>query len=138
MSGSRKNLVIVGAAVAALMVATVLVGGYVNVSSGEFQTGSQSKACQATGQMAWCFAQNTPRQSDKGCCPAQNTPGGSDVGCCPTQNSPGESDTGCCPGKCCPAECCPDECDKCCCPAECCPKRLGGACCAEEATSCCG
>ena len=127
-----KNLLIIGAVIVALLVGTVLLGNYANILPAGSDTGSQVKACQATGQTPWCLAQNSLGQSDIGCCPAQNSPGQSNEGCCPAKCCPDD-----CENCCCPEKCCPNKCGKCCCPKLCLPDCTK-PCCAEQAsTGCC-
>ena len=119
---NRKNLVIFVGVVAALLVGTVLLGGYTNLVPAGSDTASQVKACQAAGGGACC-----PVATNAASCPkvydAQQAPAGcSETPCtpgCPKPCCSGDAATGCC-GKPCPLPC----------PKPCCA--------GEAATGCCG
>ena len=113
-----KNLLIVGAVVAALLTGTILLGNYANIMPCKSYVASQVKAGQAP------------------CCPAESCPDKCCLACPQAEN---------CPDKCC-AACCPEKAEGCC-PKEsegCCPKIAEGCCpvkaessCTEEAKTCC-
>lgn len=126
---NTKNLLIVVAVVVAVLAGTVLLGNYTNILSAGSNTGSQPKACQATGST---------------CCPA--------VKACSAENAKVESTLMAQQGpvaKTCPLDptkpCCaqdaskdcPADCTKPCCAGEakpdCCPKSDASA----AAPGCC-
>jgi hypothetical protein len=108
---ASKNLLIGGAVtvVACLLVGTVLLGSYMNTGPARSDAGLQVKACQATGQMSCCLAQNSPGPSDEGCCQEECCPDNCDKCCCPSENCPCQCCRPCCPEKdsCCGGKACP-------------------------------
>jgi len=148
--GKQKNLIVLGAVVAALLVGGVLVADYADVLPGRAKADGQAKPC-ASGEA-------------KACCPAEAATAGFPQVMAATQAAPaqaccgGEKPAGACcnPGGDCdscekPAggcgEPCPPDCPKPCCemppgccekpPAGCCEERqqteVAGSCCAARA-----
>ena len=97
-----RNLLIIGAVVAALLAGTILLGNYANILPACSDIGSQAEAAQATDQTSCPMAKACPLGSDAKACP---------LGC--TKPCCAEEAESSCPKKaegCCPAEakpCCP-------------------------------
>ncbi len=89
-----KNLLIIGAVVAALLAGTILLGNYANILAACSDTGSQAEASQATDQTSCPMAKACPLGSDAKACP---------LGC--TKPCCAEKAEGCCPAEAKP--CCP-------------------------------
>ncbi len=133
-----RNLLIIGAVVAALLAGTILLGGYVNILPAGSDTGSQAEAAPATEQTSCPMAKARlaeARDVTAGC-PREAAAG--DVKTCPL----GSGANTCPPG--CTKPCCAEEAEGCCpkkaedsCPKEaegCCPK-VAESCCPKEAAS---
>ena len=110
-----KNVIVVVGVVAALLGATVLLGGYTNSTPADNE--APAKACQAEGKMAGC-----PMMAAK----AEST-GCSSTPCTTVCPKPCCAEEGCCETPCpipCPKPCC-DE-------GGCCTDAEKAGCCAEE------
>ncbi len=123
-----KNLLIIGAVVAALLAGTILLGNYANILPAGSDTGSQ-----ATGQTSCPIAKAhlAEAQNVKAGCPREAA-AGFDAKTCPL----GSGANACPPG--CTKPCCAEEAEGCC-PKEaegCCPKEAE-PCCPAEAKPCC-
>ncbi len=77
-----KHLLIIGAVVVALMVGTVLLGGYANILPGSSDTGSQAKTCPAAGGTS-CPAANPVFAENANVECAQKAGAGFDAKACP-------------------------------------------------------
>lgn len=119
---NKKNLVIVVGVVAALLVGTVLLGGYANIVPAKSDAGSQVMVCQAAGGKACCAV-------------------GDNLAACPKASGAEQTSKSCCGQPCtlgCPKPCCSGEGATSCCGTSC-PFECPRPCCAgEAATSCCG
>ena len=134
-----KNLLIIGAVVAALLAGTILLGNYANILPAGSDTSSQAEAAQATEQTSCprAKAHLAEAQNVKAGCPREAA-AGFDAKTCPLGRTEPCCADECCKA-CCPTECCPDKCCEACCPEKaegCCPKEAEG-CCPAEAKPCC-
>lgn len=127
---NRKNLVIFVSVVAALLVGTVLLGGYTNLVPAGSDTAVQVKAFHPTGcgacctvgaNLAACPKASGAEQTSKSCCGQPCTLG------CPKPCCSGDATINCC-GKPCPLPC----------PKPCCPGEAATGCCVmTEQSACC-
>ena len=136
--GRQKNVIVLGAVAAALLVAGVLVADYADILPGRAKGDGPAKACQS-GEA-------------KPCCAAKGDAAGfpqvvaAMAEVAPAKSACGENPSGCsqegCAGQSCCGQPCPPDCPKPCCEREpgCCEKPLAG-CCEEgepgEAGGCC-
>jgi len=139
---NTKNLIIIAAVVVAVLAGTVLLGNYTNILSTGSDTGSQPKACQATGSTACTASQAVFAQNAEIEC-AGKTECGSVAKTCPADASkPCCAVTGSCPKESgsCPKTACEEGCTKpCCVETGSCPKSEATAatagCCPKVATA---
>jgi hypothetical protein len=121
-----RNLVIIGAVVAALLVGTVLLGGYANIISAESDAGSQAEACLATNSKTCPITKACLAENEKVSC-AQKAGAGFDAETCPlgrTEPCCAEEIKSLC-GKSCPLDC----------TMPCCAGEAVSGCCEKSQTS---
>ena len=138
--GKQKNLIVLGAVAAALLVAGVLVADYVDVLPGRARTNGPVKACQSGEAKPCCAAKANAAGFAE--VVAATTQAAAAKACCE-----GEKPEGCCQegglAESCCAKPCPPDCPKPCCemPPGCCEKPAAGCCeepqQTEPAGSCC-
>jgi len=120
---NQKNLIIVGGVVVALLVGSVLLGGFTKSEPAETETTPAVGACPASG----CGGCPTAKADSATCAMA----------------SDGEKAEGSCCGKPCPPDCpkpcCAEEAPVGCCgePKPCCPSGPPAGCCGEPKTTAC-
>jgi hypothetical protein len=112
---TSKNVAILGAVVAGLVVGTVLLGNYVNILPAKADDKAQVKYCPARAGSPAC-GMTCPEKQGAPCCAAESCPPDCDKPCC------AEDDQVVCPlgapKACCPAadvKACPRDCDRPCC-----------------------
>ncbi len=127
-----RNLLIIGAVVAALMAGTILLGGYTNILPASSDTGSQAEAAPATEQTSCPMAKARLAEAGdvKAGCP-QEAAAEFDVKTCPL----GSAANACPPG--CTMPCCAEKAEGCCpkVAESCCPKEAASSC-PKEAKTC--
>ena len=125
--GKQKNLIVLGAVAAALLVAGVLVADYANVLPGRAKADEPVKACQSGDAKPCCAAK--PEAGGFAQVVAATTEAAPAKACCE-----GEKPAGCCqeggPAESCCGKPCPSDCPKPCCemPPGCCEKPAAGCC----------
>ena len=100
-----KNVIVVFSVVAALLGATVLLGGYANSKPTSTETLAKVGCCPAMDKMAACPQMAAMQAESTGCAKTPCTEG------CPKPCCAGE-DAGCCDNPCpvpCPKPCCAEE-----------------------------
>lgn len=123
--GKQKNLIVLGAVVAALLVGGVLVADYADILGGGAKADAPAKACQS-GEAKSCCAAKGDAAGFPQVVAAMTEVAPGKSGCekssvCSLEGSPGQS---CC------GKPCPPDCPKPCCEKEpgCCEKPLAGWC----------
>ncbi len=101
-----KNVIVGVSIVAALLAATVLLGGYASSQSADTEAPVKQGCCPATGKMAAC-PQMAAMQAESTGCPKTPCMMGCPKPCCA-----GENAEGCCDNPCpipCPKPCCAED-----------------------------